>query len=175
MAEAVEATAGTHPLLAVWQQHVFAEFVAKDVEAALATMTDDAHVLLVPVGTGGRGKAAVRAFYSGSFIPQVPADLVATPISQTIGEDTIVEEAVHAFTHDIPMDWMIPGVPPTGRRVEVAVVGIIKFRDGKVAHEHLYWDHASVLAQLGVLGAGALGAESARRVLEYSGLPAPGE
>jgi carboxymethylenebutenolidase len=161
------------PLLAVWQQHVYAEFVTKDVEAAIATMTDDAHVLLVPVGTGGRGKEAVRAFYATSFIPNIPPDITATPISQTIGEDYIVEEAVHAFTHTIPMDWMIPGIAPTGRRVEVVVVGIIKFRDGKVAHEHLYWDHASVLVQLGVLDPGtpgALGAESARNVLAYSGI-----
>jgi carboxymethylenebutenolidase len=173
MTEAVQETANPHPLLAIWQQHVFAEFVSKDVEAALATMTEDAHVLLVPVGTGGRGKEGVRIFYGTSFIPSIPPDLVATPISQTIGTDYLVEEAVHAFTHTIPMEWMIPGVPPTGKRVEVAVVGIIKFRDGKVAHEHLYWDHASVLAQLGILHAHALpilGAESARNVLEYSGI-----
>lgn len=160
-----------HPLIAVWQQHVFAEFVAKDVEAALATMTEDAHVLLVPVGTGGRGKDGVRTFYGTSFIPNIPPDIVATPISQIIGADYVVEEAVHSFTHSIAMDWMIPGVPPTGKRVEIAVVGIIKFRDGKVAHEHLYWDHASVLAQLGLLDAQALpilGAESAQNLLQYA-------
>jgi carboxymethylenebutenolidase len=171
MTEAAQASATPHPLLAVWQQHVFAEFVSKDVEAALATMTEDAHVLLVPVGTGGRGKEGVRVFYGTSFIPGIPPDLVPTPISQTIGTDCIVEEAVYAFTHSIPMDWMIPGVPPTNKRIEVAVVGIIKFRDGKVAHEHLYWDHASVLAQLGILDAGTfpiLGAESARNLLEYA-------
>jgi carboxymethylenebutenolidase len=174
MAETTPAAASVHPLLAVWQQHVYAEFVTKDVEAALATMTDDAHVLLVPVGTGGRGKDGVRAFYAQSFIPQIPPDIVATPISQVIGADYLVEEAVHVFTHSLRMDWMIPGVEPTGRRVEVAVVGIIKFRDGKVAHEHLYWDHASVLAQIGLLDSGALpilGAESARNVLAFTDTP----
>jgi carboxymethylenebutenolidase len=173
MSEMTAQTANPHPLLAVWQQHVYAEFVTKDVEAALATMTEDAHVLLVPVGTGGRGKAEVRTFYANFFIPQVPPDLVATPISQTIGADSLVEEAVHTFTHSLPMEWMIPGVPPTGRRVEVAVVGIIQFREGKVAQEHLYWDHASVLAQLGLLDEQklpVLGAESARTVITYSGI-----
>jgi carboxymethylenebutenolidase len=150
---------------------VYAEFVTKDVEAALATMTEDAHVLLIPVGTGGRGKAAVRTFYATSFIPQIAPDTVVTPISQTIGTDYLVEEAVYSFTHTLPMDWMLPGVAPTGRRVDVAVVGIIKFRGGLVAHEHLYWDQASVLVQLGLLDAQqlpVLGAESARTVLSYS-------
>ncbi len=171
MSETTPQTESTHPLLAIWQQHIYAEFVTKDVEAALATMIEDAHVLLVPVGTGGRGKDAVRTFYATSFIPNIPPDLVATPISQIIGSDYLVEEAVHTFTHTLPMEWMIPGVPPTGRRVEVAVVGIIKFRDGKVAHEHLYWDHASVLVQLGLLDSHTLpvlGAESAQNVLSYS-------
>jgi carboxymethylenebutenolidase len=171
MSEAAPQTLSSHPLLVIWQQHVYAEFVSKDVEAALATMTEDAHVLLVPVGTGGRGKAAVRTFYGTFFIPQMPPDLEVTPISQTIGTDSLVEEAVYRFTHTLSMDWMLPGVAPTGRRVEVAVVGIIKFRAGLVAHEHLYWDQASVLVQLGLLEVDTLpvlGAESARNVLSYS-------
>ena len=172
MSDAVqEESALLNPILAVWQQHTYAEFVTKDVGAAIDTMTDDAHVLNVPVGTGGYGKDAVRVFYGTSFIPNIPADLNAVPISQTIGGDRLVEEAVYSFTHDILMEWMIPGVPPTGKRVEVVVVGIITFRDGKVAQEHLYWDHASVLAQLGVLDEAIppnLGAESARKLLEYA-------
>lgn len=176
MTQETPGLATAHPLLAVWQQHTYAEFVAKDAEAAIATMTEDAHVLLVPVGTGGHGKQGVRRFYATSFIPQMPADLAATLISQTIGDDCLVEEAVYTFTHSIAMEWMLPGIAPTGRRVEVAVVAIVKFRDGRVRHEHLYWDNASVLVQLGLLDAGMLpiqGAESARRVLPYAVPPRP--
>ncbi len=171
MTEQPTAAQATHPLLAVWQQHVFAEFVAKAASTSLATMTEDAHVLLVPVGTGGHGKAAVRQFYANAFIPQIPPDIVATPIAQTIGTDYVVEEAVHTFIHRLTMEWMLPGLAPTGKRVEVAVVALIKFRDGKVAHEHLYWDQASVLVQLGLLDPRPLpilGVESARNVLAYA-------
>ena len=64
---------------------------------------------------------------------------------------------------------MLPGVPPTGKRVEVAVVAIVQFKDGKIASERIYWDHASVLVQLGLLNPGTLpvaGVESARKVLD---------
>ena len=68
-----------------------------------------------------------------------------TPVSRTIGEDQIVDEMVFKFTHTIPMDWMLPGIAPTGKRVEVPLVAIVRFREGKLAHEHIYWDQASVL------------------------------
>jgi carboxymethylenebutenolidase len=90
-------------------------------------------------------------------------------VSRTVGEDQLVDEMVIRFTHSIAMDWMLPGVAPTGRRVEVALVVIVRFRDGKLAHEHIYWDQASVLAQLGLLDPRTLpvaGAESARKVLD---------
>jgi carboxymethylenebutenolidase len=97
------------------------------------------------------------------------------PISQVIGKDILVEEAVYQFTHDQAMEWLIPGVPPTGKRVEVGVVAIIKFKDGKIASEHLYWDHASVLAQLGVVDPARVpvkGVESAHTLLEWAGIKA---
>jgi carboxymethylenebutenolidase len=162
----------TH-LLDVWQRHIYAEFVTKDVEAALATMTEDAHVLLIPSNTGGVGKEGVRRFYANEFIPHIPTDIQAITISQTLGPDILIEEAVHTFTHNLPMEWMIPGVPATGKRIEVAVIGIIKFRDDKVLHEHLYWDQASVLVQLGLLKPDKktplIGVEGVRRLLEWSG------
>jgi carboxymethylenebutenolidase len=163
-------------ILEVWQQHTMAEFVHRDTDAALATMTDDAHVLLVPPSVGGVGKLQVRTFYAEKFLAQLPPDLFPTPISQTIGQNHLVEEAVYKFTHSIRMDWMMPGLEPTGKVVEVAVVGIITFRDGLVASEHLYWDQASVLVQLGLIQADGLpivGAEGARRVLEL-GAPRTG-
>ena len=69
------------------------------------------------------------------------------------------------------MDWMLPGLAPTGKRIEVPLIAIVRFREGKLAHEHIYWDQASVLVQLGLLDAGALpvaGVESARKVLDPS-------
>jgi carboxymethylenebutenolidase len=81
---------------------------------------------------------------------------------------------VFKFTHTIPMDWILPGIPPTGKRVEVPLVAIIRFRDRKLAHEHIYWDQASVLVQIGLLDPAKLpvvGVESAKKVLDPS-LPA---
>jgi carboxymethylenebutenolidase len=56
-----------------------------------------------------------------------------------------------SFTHTQETPWMLPGIAPTGRKVEVPLVAIVRFRDGKLAHEHIYWDQASVLKQIGLL------------------------
>ena len=153
----------------LWEEHVRHEFETRDTEATLATMVEDAYVNHVPVLTGGSGKPALRDFDARHFIPKMPPDLEMVPISRTIGEDQVVDEMALKFTHSIEMDWMLPGIAPTGRRVEIALVAIVRFRDGKVAHEHIYWDQASVLAQLGLIDAAILptaGADSARKVLD---------
>jgi carboxymethylenebutenolidase len=160
-------------LLDVWQQHTYSEFVLRDANAALGTMTENPYVLMVPLAIGGQGRDGVHSFYHNYFLAQLPGDFTPTPISQIIAENVIVEEAVYSLTHNLMMDWMIPGVPPTGKRVELAVVGIIKFENGKIASEHLYWDHSSVLAQLGVIDPTQVpvkGAESARTLLAWSGV-----
>ena len=102
--------------------------------------------------TGGSGQAELREFYATHFIPKMPPDMEMLPVSRTVGIDQLVDEMVIKFTHNIEMDWMLPGIPPTDRRVEVPLVVIVRFRDGKLAHEHIYWDQASVLVQLGSLG-----------------------
>jgi carboxymethylenebutenolidase len=158
----------------LWEEHVRYEFSTRNTDDTLATMVDDAYVNHIPVLTGGVGKKELRDFYSKRFIPQMPPDTEMTPVSRTIGEDQLVDEMVFKFTHTIRMDWMLPGVPPTGKRVEVPLVAIIRFRDGKLAHEHIYWDQASVLVQIGLLNPAKLpvaGVESARKVLDPS-LPA---
>jgi carboxymethylenebutenolidase len=137
-------------------------------------MVDDAYVNHIPVLTGGSGLDQLREFYSKRFIPQMPPDTEMTAVSRTIGDDQIVDEMIFKFTHTIPMDWMLPGIPPTGKRVEVPLVAIVGFREGKLAHEHIYWDQASVLVQIGLLDRAKLpvtGVESARKVLDPS-LPA---
>jgi carboxymethylenebutenolidase len=154
----------------VWERHVRDEFVTRDVNATLDTMVPDAYVNHVPVMTGGVGERALRAFYAERFIPQMPPDTEIVPVSRTIGDDRLVDEMIFRFTHTIAMDWMLPGVPPTGRRVEIPLVAIVHFRDGKLAHEHIYWDQASVLVQLGLLdpsGLPVVGVETARKVLAH--------
>ena len=156
-------------LVPLWEEHIRHEFDTCDTEATLATMVADAYVDHVPVLTGGRGHVELREFYSRHFIPRMPPDLEMTPISRTVGRDQLVDEMVIKFTHSIEMDWMAPGIAPTGKRVEVALVVIVRFRDGKLAHEHIYWDQASVLVQLGLIDPAVLpvaGAESARKVLD---------
>jgi carboxymethylenebutenolidase len=156
-------------LVKLWEEHTAHEFSTRDTEATLATMVDNAHVNHVPVMTGGYGKEALRAFYSRDFIPSMPPDTTLTPISRTIGEDQLVDEMIFSFTHTQEMPWMLPGIPPTNKRVEVPLVAIVGFRDGKLAHERIYWDQASVLRQIGLLSDERLpvcGAETARKVLD---------
>jgi carboxymethylenebutenolidase len=131
----------------------------------------DAYVNHIPVLTGGVGREALREFYSRHFIPKMPPDTEIVPISRTLGSDRLVDEMIFRFTHTIEMDWMLPGIPPTGKRVEVPLVAIVHFREGKLAHEHIYWDQASVLVQLGLLDPGSLpvaGRECAQKVVDPS-------
>jgi carboxymethylenebutenolidase len=155
-------------LPALWQEHTDHEFVTRDTEATLRTMVDDAYVNHVPVMTGGRGKEALRAFYSQDFIPKMPPDTSLIPVSRTVGENQLVDEMIFSFTHTEEMPWMLPGVAPTNRPVKIPLVVIVKFRDGKLAHEHIYWDQASVLKQIGLLTDPSLpvfGVETAEKVL----------
>jgi carboxymethylenebutenolidase len=154
-----------------WDEHVKYEFATRDTEDTLKTMVADAYVNHVPVLTGGVGHDQLREFYSKRFIPQMPPDTSMTPVSRTIGVDRVVDEMVFEFTHTIKMDWMLPGVTPTGKHVKVPLVVIVHFRDSKLAHEHIYWDQASVLAQLGLIETANLpvaGVETAEKVLDPS-------
>lgn len=138
-------------LEALWNEHIAGEFVTKDTEATLATMVEDAYVNHMPVNTGGRGKAELRSFYRDVFIPSWSDDLVMTPVSRTIGPGRVVDEMHLSFTHDRPMEWFLPGVAPTGRKVAIDLVAIVEFRGDKLACERIYWDQATVLRQVGLL------------------------
>ena len=167
-------TSAQEALRKLWEEHVQYEFSTRNTEDTLATMVEDAYVNHIPVLTGGSGRDELREFYSKRFIPQMPPDTEMTSVSRTIGEDQIVDEMIFKFTHTIPMDWMLPGIPPTGKPVEVPLVAIVRFREGKLAHEHIYWDQASVLVQIGLIDAANLpvaGVESAHKVLDPT-LPA---
>ena len=154
-----------------WDEHVKYEFATRNTDDTLETMVADSYVNHVPVMTGGVGHDELREFYSQRFIPQMPPDTAMTPVSRTIGIDRVVDEMVFEFTHTIKMDWMLPGVEPTNKHVKVALVVIVHFREGKLAHEHIYWDQATVLAQLGLIDLSKLpvaGVESAEKVLSPS-------
>jgi carboxymethylenebutenolidase len=155
----------------IWDEHVKYEFVTRDTEETLKTMTEEAYVNHVPVLTGGNGHDQLREFYSKHFIPKMPPDTAMTAVSRTVGTDRVVDEMVFEFTHTIEMDWMLPGLPPTGKRVRAPLVVIVDFSNGRLAHEHIYWDQASVLVQLGLIDAAHLpvaGAETAEKVLNPS-------
>ena len=163
-------TPAAQTLLTVWQQHTHAEFVLKDADAALATMTENPYLLMIPTGTACVGRAAVREYYASHFLTAFPPDLELESISQTIGSDRLVEEMIVRFTHTIGMDWLLPGVRPTWRRAEFIVTAVIGFEDGKVAHEHVHWDQATLLSQMGVLDHKfATGADSVRQLSRLRG------
>lgn len=152
----------------VFDTHVRNEFVNKDVNATMDTMTGNPYVHHVPTLTGGNGHADVQCFYTNHFIGRTPADMRVEQISRTIDEDRVVDELMVYFTHDSPVDFMLPGVPPTGKRVALPHVVVMKFEDGKIAHEHVYWDQASLLVQIGLLDPAHLpvhGAEEAEKLL----------
>ena len=154
---------------ALFDLHVRAEFVDRDLDQTMATMVAAPFVNHVPTMTGGHGWEAVRAFYGAHFIVKWPADTSITPVSRTIGQGRVVDELLMSFTHDIVMDAFLPGVAPTGRKVEIVVVVIVGTEGGKVAFERIYWDQASVLVQLGLLdptGLPVTGVEQARKVMD---------
>lgn len=155
----------------VFDRHIKHEFEDHDVDATMQTMTKEPYVHHVPMMTGGVGYQAVYNFYKNHFIGKMPADTKIVRISRTIGKDQVVDELIISFTHDREVEYMLPGVSPTGKYITLPHVVIMNFKDGKIAHEHIYWDQASLLVQVGLLDPGLLpvrGQEQAKRLLELS-------
>ena len=158
-----------YSLAEVWEEHVATEFATKQVDDTMRTMVGDPYVNHIPTMTGGVGFEELKRFYKYHFIPSNPDDTKIIPVSRTVGADRIVDEMVFCFSHTREMDWMLPGVKPTGRQVEVPLVAIINFRGDKLYSEHIYWDQASVLAQIGLIDATGLpiaGAETAKKLID---------
>jgi carboxymethylenebutenolidase len=147
-------TAAEQALIDVWETHTAAEFERKDADAAIAAMTENPVLIHVPVGTGATGREPLRIFYREIFIPQVPPDFEIELLTRSVGQNRVIDEFIVRFTHTVQMDWFAPGVASTGRRLVVPHVGIIAFGGGKISSEHIYWDQATVLLQLGILGDG---------------------
>ena len=156
-------------MLETFQKHVAAE-LAGDLDTTMATMSDDPHLNHVPTLAGGVGRDGVRAFYSEHLVGKFfPPDVKITEISTTVGEERVVQELAMSFTHTMTIDWLLPGVAPTGKPVEVAFAVVVGFKDGKITHEHIYWDQACVLVQIGLLDPKGLpvgGADVARKVVD---------
>ena len=172
-----ELTEEQREMVELWERHTASEFETKSIDATMATMTLNPFVNHVPVMTGGVGDEEVRAFYSTYFIPGQPPDTKIEPVARTIGKDRIVDELIHKFTHTMEMPWMLPGVPPTGRRVEIPVIVVVQFENGKIAGERIYWDQASVLAQIGLIDADRLpvtGIEASQKVVDTAQKPSNG-
>jgi carboxymethylenebutenolidase len=156
-------------LIEAWERHLRYEFTDRDAAATVDTMSDENYVNHVPVMTGGRGRDEMLEFYGRHFIPKMPADTRITPVCRTVGQRRVVDEIIFSFTHDVEMDWMLPGIPPTGRRVEVPTIVVVQTDGDRIVCERIYWDQASVLVQLGLLDPSRLpvaGAETARKVLD---------
>lgn len=155
-------------MAALFERHVGAELKG-DLDTTMETMDADPHLNHVPTMAGGVGREGVRAFYRDHLIGKFfPPDVEMVNVSRTVGEGRIVEELFIRFTHTITIDWLLPGVKPTGKPVEMAVVVIAGLDGDKISYEHVYWDQAGVLAQVGLLNPAGLpvtGAESARKVL----------
>lgn len=166
-----------YDLSALWDKHCAYEFGARDVDATMATMVAEPYVNHIPTMTGGFGYADLHRFYKNHFVFANPADTKLTPLSRTVGVDRVVDEMLFSFTHDREIDWMLPGIPPTGKKVEVPLVAIVHFRGDKLYNEHIYWDQASVLAQIGLLDPAKVpavaGRETAAKLLD-PGLPSNG-
>lgn len=167
---ALRSTMGPHyDLSALWDEHLRLEFAAKDAGATMATMVDEPYVNHIPTITGGTGFEMLARFYQHHFIHE-NAEQKVIPISRTIGVNRVVDEFITCFTHDREISWLLPGVPPTGRYVELPVVSIVGFRGDKLHHEHIYWDQATLLVQIGLLDADSglpvAGVETAKKLLD---------
>ena len=170
MAHEPAVTVTTPSAAALFEAHMQAELHA-DLETTMATMVEDPHLLNLPSGTGGLGAEGVRAYYANDLIGQFfPPDAVFIPISRTIDGERLVDELVIRFNHDRVITHLLPGVAPTGRAVEITLV-VVGARDGKVAYEHIYWDQAGLLAQLGLLDPSSLPVDTttAARLLAATG------
>ncbi len=159
----------SYDLSALWEKHTEYEFGSRDVDATMATMVAEPYVNHVPTLTGGVGHAHLKHFYTHHFVNSNPPDTRLIPVSRTVGVDRLVDEMIFCFTHTCEIPWMLPGVEPSGKYVEIPLIAVVNFRGEKLYHEHIYWDQASVLVQIGKLDASSLpvaGISTAHKLLD---------
>lgn len=162
-----------YDLSCLWDRHTEYEFATRDVDATMATMVDEPYVNHIPTMTGGVGHDDLKRFYTNHFVNSNPPDTRLIPVSRTVGADRVVDEMIFCFTHTCEIPWMLPGLEATGKYVEIPLVAIVNFRGDKLYHEHIYWDQASVLVQIGKLersGLPVAGVETPKKLID-EGLP----
>src|SRR2546425_12942325 len=117
-------------MVALFARHVEAE-LAGDLETTMETMTDNPHLNHVPTMAGGVGRDGVRSFYRDHLVGKFfPPDVRMETGSRTGGDCQIVEEVFITFTHTTPIDWLLPGVPPTRKPAAMAGAAVGGFQDG---------------------------------------------
>ncbi|KAI0660349.1 NTF2-like protein [Cubamyces menziesii] len=168
---------GPHfPLEKLWEKHTYYEFVERDSQKTMSTMVSTPYVNHVPTMTGGVGYKDLARFYKYHFTKEdvTPPDTELITISRTVGADRIIDEMIFKCTHTTEIDYFLPGIKPTGKPLEIALVGVVAFRGDKLTFEHIYWDQASALVQLGLIDSTVLpvaGTEVAHKVVDPFGLP----
>ncbi|KAI2465463.1 hypothetical protein F4781DRAFT_435404 [Annulohypoxylon bovei var. microspora] len=135
----------------VWDEHTYWEFEARSVEETMATMVEEPYVNHIPTLTGGVGRQALTNFYRDHFIFSNPPDTKLELVSRTVGIDRVVDEFLFKATHDRAIDWLAPGIPATGRPISIPFTSVVNIRGDRLYHEHISWDQATLLKQLGLL------------------------
>jgi carboxymethylenebutenolidase len=137
-------------LEAMWDEHVEALVVRRDVSAAMANMTAEPSLRHMPTSTGASGRAELARFYTDALLPHLPADLSLTRRSRTVDRFRLVDEVTVSFLHDRELPWLLPGISPTGHHASVTAIVIVEFQRGIIASLRTLWDAASLGSQLGV-------------------------
>ncbi|CAN8106319.1 unnamed protein product [Discula destructiva] len=135
----------------IWNEHCYYEFADRSMEHTMSTMVQEPYVNHVPTMTGGIGRSSLSHFYQHNFIFNNSADTDLELTSRTMGIDRIVDEFIFKFTHDQMIDWILPGVPPTHKKVEVPFTAVVNIRGDRLYHEHIAWDQGTVLRQIGLM------------------------
>ncbi|KAF2147560.1 uncharacterized protein K452DRAFT_282566 [Aplosporella prunicola CBS 121167] len=117
----------------------------------MSTMIPSPAVNHVPTGTGGIGRGDLMRFYREFFLPAIPPSLNMRLVARTCGVDRVVDELVVSLRHTQELPWLLPGIPPTNKPLQFAMVSSVAVRGGKFVSERVYWDQAGVLVQAGLL------------------------
>ncbi|KAK0207866.1 hypothetical protein DFS33DRAFT_1467845 [Desarmillaria ectypa] len=154
---------------AIWDEHTYFEFEVRSVSQTMGTMVQEPYVNHVttvsyshvfdhaPISgvisqmTGGIGRQDLATFYRDHFIFANPADTELETVSRTVGPDRIVEEFIFKCTHDKTIDWLLPAVPPTRKKLEIPMLGVVNVRGDRLYHEHIWWDQGTALLQAGLI------------------------
>ncbi|KAF7616915.1 hypothetical protein AFLA_004967 [Aspergillus flavus NRRL3357] len=136
-----------------WEGIEQEKYFSSDMSTAMTNYTTEETptVTYIPTLKGASGIQALHQFYKTSFLQGRPPSMRLRLLSRTIGADRVVDELYVAFKHTQEMPWILPGLQPTDRQVEIVLVSIVTLRGGKLYSEHIYWDQASVLVQVGLI------------------------